>query len=489
MKKISIFLLCALGIMAASCKEDIEPAPPQSNPQEPIMNAADDVKGVAVGPLALDADATFDLGQYDEPEAVVPVMQLTELKNMPAGGELVYKLVLSDTPDFAKSETIVATPGSTEEDKDIYSVSAEAWNNAQVALFGNSIKTKTVYYRVPVYISLADTEYRLESPSYYAASGELKINRMKPNYTIEEMYYVEGNFISGTPEMVHSDEDVYDDPSFTYTFEVTEDQAAAGFTVKIISKDANGNVAQSFGVAVPDELEGTLLEGGEALKVTVAGPYKLEVDMKALTYSLKVAPMTLYAITTGTNFNNCLQIGTSDFITYQGLARINKTLRFSGQRGWNPVHYGAAADGQAAADKGAIGATTFTINLATSHNGLAWITANLVKLNYEVQPIETLGICGELTSWGGTEAAPVKDKEFSHDKDFKVWTVEVESPAAGSQWKIRANNDWAINFGKGAGQYEPVFNSSDNFTFEDAGKYEIVFNCSALPYTLTVTKK
>lgn len=169
MKKLSIFLLCALGIMAASCREDIEPAPPQQNDPEPVMNGKDDVVSSPVGALLTPAGTLFDLEDYNEIEAVIPVMKLDESKNLPTGASVTYTVELSDTPNFEKVQTLTTTPGKTEQDADIYYVSAEDWEAAHISLFGQTYKTKTAYFRVPVYIALAGTNYRLDNPDYYTA--------------------------------------------------------------------------------------------------------------------------------------------------------------------------------------------------------------------------------------------------------------------------------------------------------------------------------
>lgn len=90
MKKLSIFLLGALGMLAAtSCEEKIDPAIPQTNPQEPIMTTGDVVSQTA-GALA--SSAVLKLEDYRNAVGV-PVMKLVETKELPAGATVGLSLI------------------------------------------------------------------------------------------------------------------------------------------------------------------------------------------------------------------------------------------------------------------------------------------------------------------------------------------------------------------------------------------------------------
>ena len=109
--------------------------------------------------------------------------------------------------------------------------------------------------------------------------------------------------------------------------------------------------------------------------------------------------------------------------------------------------------------------------------GLYWASVNTDKLTYSLEPITTLGVIGTFNGWGG-------DAEMTPDASHKVYTAEVNFPGDG-EWKIRANNDWAISFG----------NSMENMTFNGgnlqdpgAGTYTVTFDLTTIPYTATCTK-
>ena len=143
MKKLSIFLLGALGMLAAtSCEEKIDPAIPQANPQEPVITTGD-VVSEATGVLA--SSAVLNLEDYRAEGSVIPVMKLVETKELPQGSTVGYKLQISNTEDFKRNIILDATVGKD----NVYSVDAAAWNTAHLSLFGKSPKVKKVYYRVP----------------------------------------------------------------------------------------------------------------------------------------------------------------------------------------------------------------------------------------------------------------------------------------------------------------------------------------------------
>lgn len=511
-------MLAALGFLAASCAEDIEPAQPQYNPQEPILNAADDIKTELAGVLAeaTGTDAkTIALADYSEPDAVVPVLKAVEVKNLPAGGELIYKLQISSDASFdpAHTATLVAEPGSGD-DENLYSINAVTWDEAQVEVFGNSPKVQHAYYRVPVYISLAGTEYRVSGnnaegeslgTNWYAFQGEFDITRMTPNYVIEDNYYCFGKYLgNNTPAngfvMTHSDLDAYDDPNFSYAFKVSADEAAAGFTVMIAPESvvkAGGAASQCFGVEDPTATEGALVLGGQPLTITQEGPYKLDVDMKALTYKVAVAPESLYIASNGAQFNaKCLQLGTSDFISYTGMAYIDKWFRITAQKGFNGVNYGPEDPDMT---------NELSANIAINNNqipvpvkgfkGLFWMDVNLGKMMYTAYAINTLGVVGTINNWGNENAdgSVTPDTPLSHtNNDFNVWTGEFEVKDATAdkpaEVKIRANNEWTVDFGEVAGSTDAVKGGA-NITISENGTYSVSIDFSSLPYQLVITKK
>lgn len=500
MKKFSVYMLAALGMMVASCDDDLTPPTPQQNPPEPIITVGD-ITTEKAGVLVTENPSeipSLDLNNYLEDTSAIPVVKNAQALNMNEGAKVAYRMELSATGDFSDKQTLNLTAGTDPETEDIYYADPTWWNEAQIALFGQSPKPQTVYYRVPVYVNLADTDFRYDSNDYYALEGEIMVSRILPDYTIEAEYFVFGPYVGGnTPAsavaMSHSDRDEYDDPVFTYFFDATEAEVAAGYTLMIAPKsvkDANGNAQQCYGAG---QEEGKLTLAGQPIKVDMAGPHKLEVNMKDFTYAVSVAPNELYAPSEGAKFNKkCLPLVTSDYVTYQGLTFLHNYFTLTGQKGWTPVAYGQGdVEGSI---KVIPSGNSQDDGIKVENEGSHWVTVNLGKMTVETVFVKTLGIVGGFNGWGETD-----DPELKHDANYSVWTGEftvtdadlVNGPC---EWKIRANGEWAVSFGepKWEGNVK-VENQADfdgaNWKVTEAGKYEVKFDCATFPYTMTITKK
>ncbi|MDE6812185.1 MAG: hypothetical protein K2J15_07545, partial [Muribaculaceae bacterium] len=473
---------------------------PQQNPQEPVITSGNITTEPAGVLYTEDPDATpaIDLKNYTEEGAAIPVLKNLQAENLNEGAQLVYRLEISATEDFATKQVINLTAGNTPETADIYYADPMVWNTAHIAVFGQSPKPQTAYYRIPVYIHLADTDFRYTSNDFYALEGKMSVSRMQPDFVIEEAYYVFGPFIGGnTPAtgvaMIHSDRDEYDDPSFTYFFEVSESEAATGYSLMIAPasvKTAAGNAQQCYGAG---QNEGKLVLAGQPIKVEAAGPYKLEVNMKEFTYAISAAPKQLYAPSDGAKFNKkCLALPTSDYVIYSGLTYLENGFTLTGQKGWTPVAYGQG-DG-AGVIKRIDNGNNDDDKIAVENKGSHWVSVDLGKMTVSTEFVKTLGIVGSFNGWGETD-----DPELKHDANFIEWKGEFtvteddlkDNPC---EWKIRANADWKVSFGepKWEGNVQ-VDNQADfdgaNWKITEAGKYEVVFNCGTYPYTVTLTKK
>lgn len=492
MKKFNILLLGALGLLAGACAEDIEPSKPQQNPQEPILNVAEDVVSEKAGVLA--STDLIALEDYNQPEAKIPVMKLEEVKNLPAGAEVVYKLVLSTDDDFTNTQTLVASPST--EDPSIYVVDAAEWQQAQINLFGETVKVQTCYYRVPVYLSLSGSEYRLDSMDYYAAQGVFQITRMYPGYVVEDEYFIFGNNIGGNSpatavQMNHPEGvDAYDDPVFYNIFTVSDQQAADGYTMMICPgslHNSQATASQCFGTDTPNAASGNLILGGQPITWNFAGPYKINVDMKNLTYSIVAAPEVLYAPSEGAKFNKkCLPLHSSDYITYTGLTYLDTHFTITGQKSWKPIAYGQGASENVL--KQIPDGMNMEEGFPVKTKGEYWMNVNLAKMTVEYTFIKTLGLTGSFNGWAQTG-----DPVLKPDTNYNKWTGEITCAedalnADGEfEWKIRANEDWAINFGEGEGN--SAVPGGANWKQAGAGTYTVVFDCSVYPYTVTITKK
>ncbi|WP_300949136.1 hypothetical protein, partial [uncultured Duncaniella sp.] len=293
MKKINIMLLGVVGLLTASCAETIEPAMPQSNPQEEILK---NVTVTSAKDGAIASDAVIQLTDY-KATGKVPVMKLIDATNLVGGVTVSYKIEISPNADFSESRILDTTPGTTPETKDIFYADVFDWNDAHISFFGrNPKKDQTGYDRVPVYLDLDGANFRYDSFSYYAATGTIKEMCIDSGFEIEESYYLLSDATSwkldNAGEMAqfkfdHSDMGVYDDPVFTISFKVTKPdtywkiapQSIVGTTdwSKVVGTEINGDTA----------MDGKLTaENAQAGKIVEPGFYSLTINMESMTYEL-----------------------------------------------------------------------------------------------------------------------------------------------------------------------------------------------------------
>lgn len=491
--------------MVASCEDDTVPNPnPQENPQEPIL-AQGDIEVAKAG--VLNQTGVIDLNDY---EGNVELLEVTKATNLPAGASVNLAIQVSASKDFASYKTMNLLANGN-----VYSYDTFDWNELQLEMFGKSLNPMTVYYRVPVYVNLSSTDYRYNATNYYALEGQMQVKRMNPDYVIEENYYVFGSFVGGnTPasgvKMYHNEEDVYDNPNFSYAFEVSAGQAADGYTLLIAPEslhNAQATSAQCYGVD-PDK-EGYLMVGGSPLKVTEEGPYMLEFNAQTLEYALKVAPSSLYVMYVGGVFANVSQLSTEDYVTYSGMAGILGAWGLTGQPLYRPtVYIKDPAVAETTAENGTVTGGLMADGSGSPFNndtgisaraGLFKITANLQTLTYTAYRCATLGVTGDFNGWGETADAQLTSNRAASSDYFQRWTGTF-SVEAGQSWKIRANEAWVVNFGPltadegyTTGTAIEIAETSNNFKATEAGTYKITIdfkrtleNGKMTPYLMTL---
>lgn len=493
MKKLSIFLLGALGMMAAtSCEEKIDPAIPQANPQEPILTTGD-VVSQADG--ALTAATVLNLEDYRVAEGAqaeyIPVMKLVETKDLPAGASVSYKLQLSATEDFARSVILNAEVMSDGQ----YGVSADDWNSAHLTLFGKSPKVKKAYYRVPVYVNLDGSDYRLQSADYYAATGTIDETCMDAGFVIYDNYYLLGsnatwNLVQADVDpfkFSHSDADVYDDPVFTLGFKVTQDVLDAnggGCYIKIASQRAIDENSWDYVYGSEtdgdENLEGILIEGGScgAIKLVEAGNYKMTINMEEMTYELSLLTRPEYLYTPG-GFNGWNQEN-SAYMQYDSKNSPSKGYYgFFGVDGagfkvctepsWDDaVTFGAETEDPALTGTFVMGGAGKNIMVPTP--GMFWASVQYdealgVPASYTLTPVTRVGVIGSFAAsgWGS-------DVEMTTADGGVTWTAEV-TVAVGDEWKIRFNDAWDFSLGGEPGNPSHAVLDGDNYKATEAGTF------------------
>lgn len=499
MKKFSIFLLGVLGMMAAtSCEDELEPAIPQSNPQEPILTTGD-VVSQATGALA--SSAVLNLEDYRADGAAVPVMQLVSTNDLPEGAAVSYALQLSDTEDFKRNVVIAATEGSD----GVFNISASDWNDAHVYLFGKSPKVKTVYYRVPVYVNVDGSDYRLQSADYYAAEGTIQETCMDNGFFISDAYYFLSDATSWSLgdaaamepfKFEHSDADVYDDPVFTFKFKLTEEnlEGVDGVYWKITSQEGMNINDWATGIYGPevngdDNLAGMLVDvDAQAGKLTQPGTYKLTINMEEMTYefALLLQPEFLYTPggANGWGQTSSAYMQLHETKGYYGLFPIDGDgFKICTENSWDDAYTYGSTD-TAAALSGDLGLGQAGNNILVPEAGLYWCFVQFdsayTLTTYELIKVDTVGIIGSFAAsgWGS-------DVLMTSADGGATWTADVTF-AAGDEFKFRFAENWDYNYG---GDLNALSLDGDNISVAEAGTYTVTLKLQPGLPTATMTLK
>lgn len=481
MKKSSILLLSALALgVFTACDDEPAKAVPQHNEQEPLFTSADVAASVS-GPIATGA---LTLQDYNAEEAVIPVMTVEKAEGMPAGAVVSFALEVASNPEFTGSSKITApvTDGTAY-------IDASTLNTIHVALFGKSPSPKTVYYRVPGYVSLDKMDYRIESPDKYYASGSYEETCFDMGFSISQNYYLLGNATTwdlaaaAAYPFSHSSKDVYDDPVFTIIFEVSDEVIASsgGCYWKIASQEAIDKNSWDYTVGVATDgdtaMEGMLVtDNVQAGKIEAAGKYKMVIDMESMHYTIEMQNRPDYLAVpnnaNGWTFANTLFYGENHGCFY-GVANMDLIygFKFGYIKGGNQVWCGAADEAGYFTD----GAGGNILEGETAYNGACWLTANTDTWQYTIAHIDNISIIGLNGDWNG-------DIDLTPDATNTIWTATVNVTKS-TDWKFRINHAWTYDLG---GPLDDLQWGTGNCPNSTEGRYTYTLDLSKLPYTCSV---
>lgn len=457
MKKLNILLAAALVLGLASCDDKSDLGVMQTNPQLNIMEA----NGITVKYGDDLAGSTLDLNNFVD--KTVNVIELVEAVDLPEGATIEYKMDVSPYADFHDFRTLSVTDGA---------VSANDWENDILNMIGKSPLPVANYVRFAVYARTANDLVRFGGEDFYYASKEVTVTPVDLKLDIEQKYYLyygtdDENI--GHVEMTHSTRHPYDDPVFSYLFDVTAEQASKGLKWYVASE--NG---KRFGVsdtAEATDMSGNLMVDGAEGIITTAGTLKLEVNMLDLTYAISYAFDYMYTPgpANGWSFENNMLLFTSDYVNYNGYVYVDSEYKLTAQPDWSPINLGEGTPGVLVQD----GA-----NIKVAENGLYYIQVNMNEMNFTQTAVTRIGVIGGFNGWA-------EDVALSHSDDYKTWTGTVEVAEAG-EWKFRMNNGWDLDLG---GSQTELTQGGANLTFPAAGTYEITLNLGTLPYSCTVVAR
>ena len=262
----------------------------------------------------------------------------------------------------------------------------------------------------------------------------------------------------------HSENDVYDDPIFTVSFETTK---ADQYWKIIPKKNIDADDLWAPGVVGPkvdgdDSMTGALTNGeAKAGKIAKAGKYKLTINMMDYSYTIEEVnydPFIYFIGSTDGWKSNDQKLALVDdakgvYTGYVYLADPNAAgFEFKFQRAqgnWDTaigagtfVSFGGAAIG---VDNGNIG--------VNAGEGVYYMDVNLSEGTITATKVETMGMIGGFNNWDGDAKMTWNAEEYC----FEATNAGVTADG----WKFRVNGDWAINLG---GSLNNLTAGGDNIT-------------------------
>lgn len=490
MKKISIFALAAAMIGLSACDEYTLPNPPaQSNPAEPVFQAS----GLTVNTqaTAVNLPALRDANE-------MPVLADYTLVDFPANNTLKLVLQMSETEDFAEYGEVPTVLDET----NTVSVSVYDFQNVYSTTITRGLETKTINIRYAAYSVNGNEVVRIGGPETFYAPSALEVTPVLLTHEIEEAYYLVGDFCDwkvnqGKLMTKVNPGNQYDEPDFTVKIDVTEEQAAAGFRWKIVPASAlsTNSFENAYGCEPTSESgdAGHLIAAPEteanAGVISEPGSYQITVDMFALTYKVGLAYEFLYVNATGyyTDAERILRLATDNYITYSGVARVNKTFSLACQTNLSSgVFYGMdgdaeVADGVVKANMALVTDISKLVKFNTGGNQLYFVKAALNTLTIEISPIDVISIVGAFNGWN------VEDEEAVMTPSNRncTWTIQNVNLPEG-EFKFCVNHAWTLSFG---GQMDKIVENGGNLSVDQAGVYDVVLDFTKYPNTVTLTKK
>ena len=493
MKKIYFFLATLLVAGFTACTDDIglDVAPPQSYPQE----SPQVIDGFTI---AFGNDFSSALVLTGE-EKELQIVKATATPALAQGATVVFRSEISDTRDFAN---VVELP-TTSANNAATALSSDL-GNAVIKLFNTKAPVAhAIYVRNYFYILDGTSASMMPTPAVFGPFSVTPYSNVK----IEPAYYLIGD-VNGWDinnlnayKFSHSDKDVYDDPIFTITVQmsgyfkiVPQSSKEAGSWDGVLGNPVDGNTA----------LEGTLgAEYSGAMRVMESQVVKITINMMESTYKIdllgNVEPAYyLIGDVNGWSFGNldAYQFSHSSqsviddpvfSITTQMPAGYFKIVPLSAKNSgdWggvlgNPIDGNTGLEGVLGTGDGFSGA------MRVLEAQWVKITINMREYTYKIELLgnakRQLYVPGGHQGWNPASAPIVYSPSLDWKFDGYVYM------AGGNEFKFTSDPDWAhTNYGNGGNGTLSTAGDAGNLTVSETGFYRLTADLSKEPYTYTAT--
>ncbi len=484
MKKISIFSTMLAGVIAFSaCTPEIEPAlPPVS--YDPVDPAEASIT-IAANELA----QPIDLNVYAADSIAAFTIDMTSTPELEAGSTVAYTLYMATAADMQGKVEIPAT--ITGENVTI----AAADLNAKIqALFGKRPQPDTFYASVRGLVSApSGRNFELYSNVITAVATPVAT-------PIESAYYLIGDIngwsLSADYQFNHSGKDVYEDPIFTIIASVEGESYWKVAPQSAIDSNAWDTVLGNTDADGSTATEGSLADNNSAagaMKFPEAGTYRITLNMEAYTYTVELLPEVAEYYVVG-DFSGWSQVDGQRLYSVsgapaQGWIVLNGAgangWKISSQADWNGINYGAGEEAAAEAASMLLSTAGDAGNI-TQYSAFSYeVSFDAANLTLNIlNTVNTWGLVGTFNGWSAPDVPMALSTEAG--MDYLVATVTLE---AGAEFKIRANEDWPINYGDAGNGNGTLARDGANFKVDEAGDYEVRFYfCAQEPYYEIIKK-
>ena len=469
MKKIILFLL-PMMIWGVACTDDnINKGivPPQSNPEEP---------SITIAFQADNAETTFNLADITSDS--VTLAKISSL-SIPAGASVAYKIVVSKTGDDSAAPQSYSTSYNG---TDLYAATADL--NAVIATFyGKRPDPRDLTFIIKAYVTS-------QGQTYLMQSNALNVTVTPTAPVIESAYYLIGDVNEwkmdnlGAYQFSHSDKDVYDDPVFSITVQMSgyfkiapQSSKDTGTWDAVLGNPVDGNTDSDGILGIGDSFSGAMrIVDNQWVKITINMmdyTYKVELLGNALRqlyvpgghqgWNPATAPI-VYSPNLDWKFDGYVYMAAGNEFKFTSTPDPN----------WGGTNYGDGGNGTLSTNGGAG-------NLTVSEDGFYRLTVDLSQEPYTYTTTATIwGVIGDATPDGWDASTPMTLNAATGE-----WTVTTTLNAG--TFKFRANDSWDINLG---GDVNNLTYDGDNISVAESGTYLITLKLGdASAYTCTIVKQ
>ena len=440
MKKLMYIAAAALFGLTA-CTEDYKDWVPQQQPTQPAT--------VTFGDGSVTEVSVVDLNALEEGQEAVKVASIVAPTASTEGFEPIYTLTIGEQTFNLDAEG---------------QMSAAELQAYIAQIYGRRPEQRDLTATISMWTSNGATAVKT------ATSAPFIIRAIPQAPVIEAAYYLTGT-LNGWDnsnkdyKLTNDGSDPYENPVFKLRIPAPEDGSNVEF--KMTPESGLGG-----------DWSGCLAAGDEGKfnYDNVGGNFVITADPDALYYDItfnmldqtwKAEPVGfnpfIYEIGNESGWSEAHPLYGNGAGQYEAVIRLNGEFKFKPNKdNWDGDWEKASGDntsGTLTPDGGP--------NIDGVADGFYYVQVDLKEMTYKLTAINSIGIIGNGGDWNN-------DIAMTYNDVLQCW--EARTALAGGEFKFRANNDWAINWG---GAFDNLTQGGSNPSIDKAGDYVVrLYLCS-----------